>query len=775
FHDLQTAASGTDARSAATQAQFLINTLSPADSQPVPAYQQGRAAASDQIGAPLERFLKLPNPSATPAAPDLQTTFTTQPIGASTPAAMVQSAWLTPSAGPSLLEDDKAQLRITPQSGSVVTLPFHGGGSALAADWSNDFNVDLVLAGKNGLRFVQQQPAGKFVDVTAQTKLPPAILSAAYTDAWASDIDTDGDLDIILGAKSGPPTVLRNNADGTFTAIHPFPGLTTGLQNWAWADLDQDGLPDAVILDAQGHLSVYENRRSGEFAPWPLPAAVGPTAAVAVADADRDGRPDVTALGADGAIRRVSRTDSAWTVAELARWANTPTDGSARLIWQDMDNNGGMDLIATGSTGTQVWLSDAANVLKPLAPLDTRNVSVEIPAAGGRLNLVGIAPSGQSVRLVNTGKKSYHWQDVRLRSQLTHDRRNNAYGIGGEIQLRAGLLYEKQIVSSPVTHFGLGDYARADYVRIFWPNGSPQGEFEFAANSVFSPLERLKGSCPWLFADDGHGMKFVTDLIWRSPLGLRINAQNTAGVAMTRDRVRIAGSQLQPINGSLNLNVTAELWETHFFDYFSLLTVDHPAGTDVYTDERFAIPPPPLTLRALTPPQPVLRAVDDRGQDVTEFVKARDGRYLDTFGRGAYQGITRDHYVEVDLGKAPSEAHPWLVAEGWIHPTDSSLNLALSQGQHIAPHDLSLEIPDAHGVWRTARPHLGFPAGKNKTILIDLAGLFQPGQERRLRLRTNLEIYWDFLGSATELPASTLKVQRLSPTVADLRDRGYSV
>ena len=42
--------------------------------------------------------------------------------------------------------------------------------------------------------------------------------------------------------------------------------------------------------------------------------------------------------------------------------------------------------------------------------------------------------------------------------------------------------------------------------------------------------------------------------------------------------------------------------------------------------------------------------MDDHGQDVTAIVSALEGRYLDTFGRGQYQGITRDHYVEVDLG-----------------------------------------------------------------------------------------------------------------------------
>ena len=89
-------------------------------------------------------------------------------------------------------------------------------------------------------------------------------------------------------------------------------------------------------------------------------------------------------------------------------------------------------------------------------------------------------------------------------------------------------------------------------------------------------------------------MKFVTDFIWRSPLGLRINAQDTAGVVQTRDWVKIRGDQLEARDGFYNLRITADLWETHFFDEIELMTVDHPRGTEIIVDERFAIPPPPL-------------------------------------------------------------------------------------------------------------------------------------------------------------------------------------
>ena len=64
-----------------------------------------------------------------------------------------------------------------------------------------------------------------------------------------------------------------------------------------------------------------------------------------------------------------------------------------------------------------------------------------------------------------------------------------------------------------------------------------------------------------------------------------------------------------------------------------------------------------------------------------KLVSALDGKSLDNFGRGQYQGVTRDHYVEVDLGDdAPKSGPLWLIAQGSIHPTDSSVNVAITQG-----------------------------------------------------------------------------------------------
>ena len=85
---------------------------------------------------------------------------------------------------------------------------------------------------------------------------------------------------------------------------------------------------------------------------------------------------------------------------------------------------------------------------------------------------------------------------------------------------------------------------------------------------------------------------------------------------------------------------------------------------------------------------------------------------------------------------------------------------------------MSLEVPDGNGGWRAAQSNLGFPAGRKKTVLFNLTGLFQPGIPHRVRLRTNLEIYWDHLEWAVGLPDAPVKMVRLTPSSVDLHFRG---
>jgi hypothetical protein len=137
--------------------------------------------------------------------------------------------------------------------------------------------------------------------------------------------------------------------------------------------------------------------------------------------------------------------------------------------------------------------------------------------------------------------------------------------------------------------------------------------------------------------------------------------------------------------------------------------------------------------------------------------------------------VTRDHSVEIELpAEAPRTGPLWLIAQGWIHPTDSSVNVALGQGRHAAPTGLSLHVADERGRFTVARTGLGFPAGKDKTILIDLAGVFPKTGPRRARLQTNLEVFWDRLGWAVGRPDIRIEPRRIELSAADLRYRGFS-
>jgi hypothetical protein len=271
-------------------------------------------------------------------------------------------------------------------------------------------------------------------------------------------------------------------------------------------------------------------------------------------------------------------------------------------------------------------------------------------------------------------------------------------------------------------------------------------------------------------------MAFVTDLIWRSPLGLRINAQVTADTSTTEDWVKVGGSQLVPRGGAYDLRITAELWETHFFDLVSLAAVDHPVGTEVFVDERFAIPAPALAPVVTGPLQPFARVTDDTGRDASTVVASRDDQHLDFAGRGAYQGITRQHAIELVLpDEAPRNGPLYLVAQGWVHPTDSSINVAIAQGTQPKPIGLAVEVAGADGRFRVVKSNLGFPSGKDKSILIPLDDVLPAAGTRRVRLTTNLEIFWDRLAWAIGRPDVAVAPRPLPLRSADLRYRGFSV
>jgi len=786
---LQAAAGGSDPRSAATRTSFLRNVL-----MRVPEFRQSLSQLKPPPGeeaVPFDHFLRMESPVFAPAAPDKSIHFDPRTV-----TDFSQSQWDWTGAiflsGTGLPVIAVANSRAV-QLANGASFPFPGGAAnsppslsgVLALDFSYDFKTDLVLAGAGGVRLMRQNDPKSFTDVTGDSKLPESVVKASYNGAWACDIEADGDLDIVLGADQGEPTVLRNNGDGSFLPIHPFKGVS-GLKAFAWADLDADGNPDAALIDGAGKLHVFSNQRQGQFVERSLPN-LSAIRAISVADVNSDGLLDLVAVQDDGAIIRLSDKDEghSWDLARIGttEGSNLALDKPIQLRLADLDNNGGLDLLILSPSSQKnsgvILLSDENhNFISLDQPPSLGRIFDAADLDGdGRIDLLGLDDKGQPYQAINHGSKNYHWQVVRPHAVQAADQRINPFGVGGEMEIRAGLLLQKQLITGPLLHFGLGDQPSADVIRIVWPNGSVRAEFAVKADQEVVTEQRLKGSCPFLFAYNGKRMEFVKDTVpWGSAIGLRINTLGSANIAATSEWYKIGRDQLVPHDGFYDLRITAELWEVYYYDYLALMTVDHPAGTEVFADERFVIPPVKLGYTTVETPHPLARAIDDKGTDVSEILRDLDGKTVDNFDRGQYQGVAQDHYLELDLGdSAPSTGPLYLIANGSIRPTDSSINVALTQGTRWQARPMSLEVPDGKGGWIVVRSNLGFPAGRKKTVLFDLTNVFRPGRPHRVRIRTNLEIYWDQIQWARGLPDTQVKTATLNSTSADLHYRGFSV
>ncbi|CAN5141523.1 hypothetical protein BH23BAC3_BH23BAC3_19280 [soil metagenome] len=758
--------------------------------EPKPAFQDDlRQLQSDpnEVGFLITEFIHLPVPRFLASVPDVDMTFErTRPDDQPERADFITSATLLEDLPPIPVSVFDGTLQI--DADTRLELPAEANqrlnkNTAAFIDFNYNFRTDIALATNNGFRLYRQDDNQSFEDITGSIGLRSATINNAYNGIWPADVDLDGDLDLVLAPDEGEAFALRNNTDDTFDELYLFDGAVE-IIDFLWADLDADGAADALFLNSEGEVQMFRNLRSNNFIPVDDLPVNDRVEAMSVADLNADGFFDILLITRSSGLQLLSynQRNDIWESSTLVEAANIPVSSDEQhreLFVADMDNNGSFDIIYSTSESTSIWLTDSDLNLTLLdAGLPGGVYAIFDIDGNNRLDLLGIDSEGAVYSMMNSGTRDYHARSIRARaSGLEGDQRINSFGIGGEMEVRSGQLYQKQLISSPIVHFGLGSYEEAEMLRIIWPNGSVQAEFaELGMGSTIFNEQVLKGSCPWLFTHDGDDIQFITDILWRSPLGLRINAQETAGIIQTLDRVKIPGEFLSPVNGIYDLRITAELWETHFFDYVDLIAVDHPEDTEIFVDERFVFPAPDLATRVMDKLKPIARVTDQTGTDWTETVSALDGNYMKPFQKTSYQGLVEDHYIEIEIGESKNIDEPiWLIVSGWLRPTDSSINLALSQGDHQPPQGLHVEIPDGDGGWKTIHENFGVPAGKTKTILIDIdPSEINDSSGLKVRLSTTSEIYWDSIQWSTARSSGEITEQSLNPVRQELRYRGYS-
>ena len=249
-------------------------------------------------------------------------------------------------------------------------------GDAAFADYDGDGDLDLALTGvtaaNTGFIALFRNDGGSFVEDLAQSDLQAETMRYSAL-AWG-DYDGDGDPDLLssgLTAAGNARTVLfenqRINADRVGSPLGGQPLLTIDGPNserlvnlnqgsLAWGDIDGDGDLDLAMTgygtDGGKQGVLYTNDPLGTLTLDTrndnLPTVSGGD--LAWADYDNDGDLDLAVSGWDANWEVVFRifTNAAGILREDLTFSSRRIVGS--LAWGDYDNDGDLDLAATGQT-----------------------------------------------------------------------------------------------------------------------------------------------------------------------------------------------------------------------------------------------------------------------------------------------------------------------------------------------------------------------------------------------------------------------------------------
>ena len=683
----------------------------------------------------------------------------------------------------------------------AMGLKASGHGVACAVgDYDGDGLNDLAVALDDRILLFRNLGHGKFKDITAGANILPRNRPTGITFV---DYDHDGDLDLLLtGAPlepGGPSNVLwRNDGDGTFTEQTEVTGLGGSGRTEAaiLTDFNNDRAVDLAVTGDGPSPLIYVNQREGKYPTQPLYEGMElpPTVGITVLDYNKDGWMDiaVTHAGAPGLTlwRNVEGPDH---IGRRFERVALPLSGAERgwgLTPVDIDNDGWIDLAAIVETkaGPRVRVfrsrgdgsfEDVSHALglDRIRLTEPRGLIAADVDGDGAPDLIVTQENTPPVLLRNVGANKNHF--VRLDLAGLAD---NKTALGVKVEVFANGLWQKwelagasgfETQAPPQILVGLGQAPGIDLLRILWPTGVLQDEIDLPHQQVIAMKEadRRGSSCPVLFVWDGHQYKFVTDVIGAAVVGhwftpTRRNIPNPG------EWVKIDGAHVAPVDGKISVRFMEPMEEVNYIDQLRMVAVDHPENVEVNPDERFLDEPPFASGRvvASTATRLPIGAWDGEGHDVLDQLSRRDHVFASGFTALPYDGFANLHALTLDLGTIEANAPLRLLMTGYVNYfSATSLYAAWQAGLKEIPPYVEAELPD--GTWQRIAGDAGFPAGLERTIVVDLTGKL-PAGTRRIRLMTNLQLYWDrvLIDQSTDAEARTTEVPLTS---AMLHFRGY--
>jgi len=244
--------------------------------------------------------------------------------------------------------------------------------------------------------------------------------------------------------------------------------------------------------------------------------------------------------------------------------------------------------------------------------------------------------------------------------------------------------------------------------------------------------------------------------------------------------LKIEPDQLQPRDGAYLLQMLENLEEVTYLDEAKLIALDHPKEIDVYPLGAFGgRDAGPLRKLAVERSARVyaLRAIAHNDRDVTGALQKIDRTYADNFRLDRLAGYAEMHNLTLEFPEAVTRMkRTALFLYGWVDFEYSSSNYAAYQaGVRLTPPVLEIENKEEGGFRPLVEP-MGFPPGLPRMISVDLTDQ-APLASRRLRLRTNMRVFWDqiFIAEPLEdsVAADKIKVNEIKLSGAHLHRRGF--
>jgi tetratricopeptide (TPR) repeat protein len=664
--------------------------------------------------------------------------------------------------------------------------------SCTAGDYDNDGFPDLAVSSDSGMMLLHNEKNGTFKDVAAAA----GIKGMGITGLAFVDYDHDGDLDLygsggIEVDSRGTSVMWRNNGNGTFTNVAGAVGVSSSANNAIGTDYNNDRAVDLVVADFSGG-TVFQNPREGKFlALHPFSEGAGshhtprdPTTkaglamGVAVLDFDHDGWMDVALTYHSDPVTNVAVSYLSDPV--LALWRNNhgksfePVDlpktnwvrayGVAAI---DYDNDGWVDLVAVGETKdgkgeVRLFRNLGADGFKDVtADVGLDKIQLKEPRAiitgdydgDGATDLLITQNHSPAVLLRNEGGNQNHWLRLSLKGLA-----DNKSAIGTKVEVFAGGNRQKFEIAGSSGYLGqnstdivvgLGDAKEADIVRMQWPTGVLQDEINVVGDKQqnFLEIDRRGSSCPTLFVWNGERYEFVADMLGAGVVGHWVGP-GQRDIPRPVEYIKVDRNMIRERDGKLSFRFMEPLEEAVYLDQVRVLAVDHPAEVEVYPNEYFASNPPYPEFKVVVSKskeaRPPAGAWDEHGHNVLPDLLAH--RYFGDFTLTQFQGFAKPHSLTLDLGEAHSGGPLWLLLHGEVEYFSANSMYAASQAgvQAISPYVEALvgNEKDRNGKWSRVIDDMGFPAGGPRTMTADLTGKLPMGT-RKIRIITNLQIYWD--------------------------------